>query len=209
VEEPRFRELLRKAAAPIVAFGLIAALQNIDIIFVKHTASDTAAGSYVAASTAAKAVIWLALGLGLYLLPEAVRRTQAGGDARPILLRTLALVGLVAVPMILVYAVAAEPLLRVVFNGLTEASGALPLLALAMSLLACAYLSVQYLLAIDRLSFLAVLGLAAVAELGLLLVVGAQLTEVALVLAGLQLVVASVVFVLVLRSAGGPKGQLV
>jgi hypothetical protein len=78
-----------------------------------------------------------------------------------------------------------------------------------MSLLACAYLSVQYLLAIDRLSFLAVLGLAAVAELGLLLVVGAQLTEVALVLAGLQLVVASVVFVLVLRSAGGPKGQLV
>ena len=50
--------------------------------------------------------------------------------------------------MVLIYAVAGEPLLRAVFgDDLTEASGALPWLGLAMSLLACSYLSVQYLLA--------------------------------------------------------------
>ncbi len=51
----------------------------------------------------------------------------------------------------LIYSVAGEPLLRIVFGeDLTEASDALPFLGLAMSLLACSYLSVQYLLAMGR-----------------------------------------------------------
>ncbi len=196
------RALLGRAWVPILAFALIAALQNIDIVYVKREASSSAASSYAAASVAAKAVIWVAIGLGLYLLPEAVRRTRLGRDARPVLWRTLALVAMVAVPMVLVYTVAAEPILAAVFGeDLTDAAGALPLLALAMSLLACCYLGVQYLLALGRSAFVLMLGLAAVVELVLLTLVGAALVDVALVLVGLQLVLAPAVFALVFRSA--------
>jgi glycosyltransferase involved in cell wall biosynthesis/O-antigen/teichoic acid export membrane protein len=200
---PSFRALMGKAWAPVLAFTLLAALQNIDVVFVKNRASDDAAGSYAAASVSAKAVIWIAVGLGLYLLPEAVRRTRTGLDARPVLARTIWLVGLVAVPMCAVYALAGRQVLSAVFGeDLTAAADALPLLGVAMSLLAWAYLSVQYLLAIGRISFVALLAATAALEAGLLAAVGAQLTDVATVLAALQLALAPAVFLLVLRSAG-------
>jgi glycosyltransferase involved in cell wall biosynthesis/O-antigen/teichoic acid export membrane protein len=200
--EPSLRSLLRRAWVPLLAFALIAALQNIDIVFVKREASDAAAGSYAAASVAAKAVIWVAIGLGLYLLPEAVRRTRAGLDARPVLTRTVTLIAMVALPMILVYSLAGHQVLAAVFGEeLTAAADALPLLALAMSLLAWAYLSVQYLLALGRSSFVILLAIAPPVELALLVLVGAQLTDVASVLVALQLVLAPAVFALVLRSA--------
>jgi glycosyltransferase involved in cell wall biosynthesis/O-antigen/teichoic acid export membrane protein len=198
----RLRRLLGSAWAPVLAFSLIAALQNIDIVFVKHQASSTDAGSYAAASVAAKAVIWVAIGLGLYLLPEAVRRTRLGRDARPVLARTLVLIAAVSLPMVLVFAVAGEQLLAVVFgDDLTAAAGALPLLGLAMALLSCAYLGVQYLLALGRSGFVLLLGIAAVAELGMLVAVGSGLTDVALVLVVLQLVLAPVLLGMSVRSA--------
>jgi glycosyltransferase involved in cell wall biosynthesis/O-antigen/teichoic acid export membrane protein len=200
--EPPFRYLLKRAWVPVVSFALIAALQNIDIVFVKHHASASAAGSYAAASVAAKAVIWVAIGLGLYLLPEAVRRTRVGLDARPVLVRTMALIAIVALPMIVVYTLDGKAVLAAAFGeDLTAAAGALPLLAVAMSLLAWAYLSVQYLLALGRVSFVILLALAPPVELALLLAVGASLTDVATVMVGLQCVLAPAVFAIVLRSA--------
>jgi hypothetical protein len=107
--------------------------------------------------------------------------------------------------MVVVYGVAAEPLLAAVFgNDLTRASGALPWLGLAMALLACAYLSVQYLLAIGRISFIGVLGVAAGAEVLLLIAIGANLTQIALVLFGLQLVCAGSMLALSLRKPAAP-----
>jgi O-antigen/teichoic acid export membrane protein len=105
------------------------------------------------------------------------------------------------VPTVLLYAVAAEPVLRIVFGEeFTEAAGALPLLALAMSLLACAYLGVQYLLALGRTGFVGLLALAAVAELVMLLAVGSDLVSVAWVLVGLQLVLAPLLLGMSVRS---------
>lgn len=201
--EPPFRYLLRQAWAPVAAFALIAALQSIDVVWVKHTASGDAAGAYAAASVAAKALVWVAIGLGLYLLPEAVRRTQAGRDARPILARTLALVALVAIPMVTVYALAATPLLVTVFGDASFAAAdtALPVLAVAMSLLACAYLSVQYLLALGRVRFIAVLAVGVVAELALLQAAGANLYDVALALAALQVTLAAAFLAMIMRGA--------
>jgi hypothetical protein len=108
--------------------------------------------------------------------------------------------------MVLLYAVAAEPLLGAVFgDDLTEASGALPWLGLAMALLACVYLAVQYLLAVGRVGFIGVLAPAAAVEVGVLLLVGANLTEIALVLFGLQLVCAGLVLGLSLRTPTPPR----
>jgi hypothetical protein len=60
---------------------------------------------------------------------------------------------------------------------------------------------VQYLLAIGRSSFIPVLAAAAALEVALLLMVGANLTGVALALFGLQLACAATVLVLSFRGA--------
>jgi O-antigen/teichoic acid export membrane protein len=206
--ERPLRELIGRAWAPVAALALIAVLQNIDVIVVKHVANKDDAGAYAAAAVIAKGVIWVAVGLGLYLLPEAARRTRMGQDARPVLVRTLALIAFVSIPAVLLYVVAAEPLLTGIF-GEAYASGAsaLPVLAIAMSLLACAYLSVQYLLALERANFLWALAVAAVAEPLLLQGVGSELTAVAVGLLVVQALLASVVLSLGFRSAASPRAS--
>ena len=206
--EARLRDLLTGAWAPVLGLTALFALQEVHVIVVKHEATDVAAASWGVAAVAAKAIIWVAVGLGLYLLPEAARRARTGVDARPILRSTLLLIVAAAVPMVLIYSLAAEPLLSAVFGAdKTQAAGALPWLGLAMALLACAYLAVQYLLALERSGFILVLAAGAVAEVVLLLAIGADLTQVALALSALQLVCAAAVLVLSLRSAapGGPS----
>jgi O-antigen/teichoic acid export membrane protein len=204
-EGTQLRDLLAGAWVPVIGLMLLFALQELHVIVVKHEADGDAAGSYAVAAVAAKAIIWVAVGLGMYLLPEAARRVRGGEDARPILLRTLALIAAAAVPMVLIYAVAAKPLLGAVFgDDLTGAAGALPWLGLAMALLACAYLAVQYLLAIGKRSFIGILAAAAAVEVLALLVVGANLTSIALALFGLQLLCAASMLVLSLRTPAPP-----
>jgi O-antigen/teichoic acid export membrane protein len=205
-EGTALRDLLAGAWAPVIGLMLLFALQEVHVIVVKHEADGDAAGSYAVAAVAAKAIIWVAVGLGMYLLPEVARRVRGGEDGRPILLRTLALIAAVAAPMVLVYAVAAKPLLSTVFgDDLTQAAGALPWLALAMALLACVYLAVQYMLAIGRIGFIGVLAPAAAVEVLLLLAVGANLTEIGVALFGLQLVCAALVLGLSLRTPLPPR----
>jgi O-antigen/teichoic acid export membrane protein len=182
------RGLLAGAWAPVLALTLLFVLQEVHVIVVKHEADGDTAGAYAVAAVAAKAIVWVAVGIGMYLLPETARRSRGGEDARPILLRTLGLIALAGAPMVLIYAAAGEPLLRAVFgDDLTEASGALPWLGLAMALLACVYLSVQFLLAMRHRRFIAVLAVAAAAEVLVLLAIGADLTGIALALFAIQL----------------------
>jgi O-antigen/teichoic acid export membrane protein len=206
--ERPLRELIGRAWAPVAALALIAVLQNIDVIVVKHVADKDDAGAYAAAAVIGKGVIWVAVGLGLYLLPEAARRTRMGQDARPVLVRTLALIGFVSIPAVLLYVVAAEPLLVAIFGQqYADGAGALPVLAIAMSLLACAYLSVQYLLALERANFLWALAAAAIAEPLLLQGVGSELTAVAVGLLVVQVCLAAVVLSLGFRSAASPRAS--
>jgi O-antigen/teichoic acid export membrane protein len=153
----------------VLALFLIAVLQNVDVIMVKRQIGGDAAGAYAAAAVAAKAVVWVAIGIGLYLLPEAARASRSGGDPRRVLVRALGVVGVVAVPMLLVYAVAPETVLRLAFGEDTvQAANALFVLACAMSLLAVSYLGVQYMLGLGRRAFLWALGAVAATEVALL-----------------------------------------
>jgi O-antigen/teichoic acid export membrane protein len=113
------------------------------------------------------------------------------------LIRTLGLIVLCSVPALLIFALGGEPLLAAVFGeDLTEAAGALPWLGLAMAFLACTYLAVQYLLALRRSSFVAVLMSAVVVEIALLAGIGSQLEQLALALFALQLACAATVLTL-------------
>lgn len=197
-----FRRVIRSAAVPMAALVLFAFLQNVDVIVVKHLASgEAAASSYAAASVAAKVIIWLAIGVGLYLLPEAARRAGEGIDGTPVLQRALGVLVAAAVPMILLYVVAGRFLLETVFgSGLASAADALSLLGVAMTLLAVTYLTLQYQLALGRKTFLFLLAIGALIEPVLLSLVGGQFTQIALALVGLQLVLASALLGLSLLS---------
>jgi O-antigen/teichoic acid export membrane protein len=198
--EARLRDLLAGSRAPVVALTLLLTLQELHVIIVKHEATGDTAGSYAVAVVAAKAIIWIAVGLGMYLVPETARRARMGVDGRPILMRTLGLIALAGVPMVLFYAAAGKPLLKAVFGeDLTEASGALPWLGLAMVMLACVYLAVQYQLALRRWKFIWILAVAVPLEVGALILIGANLTTVALALLAVHSACAVAVLLLSLR----------
>ena len=192
----KLRDLVAGAWPAVIGLFLVAVLQNVDVILVKRTIGGDAAGAYAAAAVAAKAVVWVAIGVGLYLLPEATRKAGAGEDPRPVLLRALGVVAVVAVPMLIVYAVAPALVLRLAFGEETvPAAGALLVLGIAMTLLAAGYLCVQYMLALREVRFLFALGVAAVAEIAVLS--GAGLSSIvgfATVVLALQAVAALAVF---------------
>ncbi|MGI8512716.1 MAG: oligosaccharide flippase family protein, partial [Solirubrobacteraceae bacterium] len=202
-EAPRRRlhTLIAGAWAPVIGLTLIAVLQNIDVIIVKHRVGGDEAGAYAAAAVAAKLVIWIGIGLAYYLVPEAARRAQAGRNPRPVLVRALAIIGLVAAPMLIVYAAAPGLVLAIGFDvHLGEARRALLLLGLAMTLLAVASLAVQYMLAIERYAFMWVLFVVAAIEPLLLASGGRDLIGVAAVVLALQVVAASGMLALSFRA---------
>jgi glycosyltransferase involved in cell wall biosynthesis/O-antigen/teichoic acid export membrane protein len=194
----KLRELVAGAWPAVIGLFLVAVLQNVDVILVKRTIGGDAAGAYAAAAVAAKAVVWVAIGVGLYLLPEATRKAGAGEDPRPVLLRALAVVAVVAVPMLLVYAVAPALVLRLAFGPETvPAADALLVLGVAMTLLAAGYLCIQYMLALREVRFLIALGVAAAAEVALLSATGlSSITGFAGVVLALQALAAVAVLAL-------------
>jgi glycosyltransferase involved in cell wall biosynthesis/O-antigen/teichoic acid export membrane protein len=195
------RGLLGDGWVPIVGLFLLAALQNMDVIVAKHRLPSDAAGSYAAAAVAAKSVVWVAIGIGLHLLPEATRRSAAGLDPRPVLLRALAVLVAIAAPALLIFAAAPELLLRLAFGpDLTLAAGALIFLGAAMTLLAVAYLTVQYMVALGETRFLWVLGVIAIAEPVLLSATNFSVTGFAGLVFAVQCVVATSVLLLGLRA---------
>ena len=196
----RLRKLVAGALAPVAGVTLLAVLQNIDVIVVRHQLDDDAAGAYAVAAVAAKAVIWVAVGVGFHLVPEATRRDAEGEDSRPVLLRALALIGIVAVPLLLAFALAPSLILETAFGPeFVGAADALVVLGAAMTMLAAGYLAAQYMLALGRRAFLYVLLAAAVVEPVLLLGGGSDLLTLAALVLAVQIAAAVLTLVLGLR----------
>ena len=177
-ERRRLRTLAAETWAPMVGLTLIAILQNIDVIIVKQQVGGDPAGSYAAAGVAAKAVIWVAIGVGFHLVPDTASRVREGRATRPALTRSLAIVGALAVPALLIFAAVPHLLLQAAFGeDLTQADSALLTLGIAMSMLALSYLCVQYMLALAKRAFLIPLAICTIAEPILLLASGVDELE--------------------------------
>ncbi len=195
------RGLATEGWVPIVGLLLLAVLQNVDVIIARHELGDERAGSYAVAAVAAKVVVWVAIGVGLQLLPQATARAARGEDPRPVLVRALAVLAVIAAPSLLVFALVPELVLRTAFGPETvDAAGALPVLGLAMTLLAVAYLTVQYMVALGEVRFLWVLAVVAAAEVLLLFGGSPSITGFAAVVLGAQVIAAGAVLALGLRA---------
>jgi O-antigen/teichoic acid export membrane protein len=133
-----------------VSLSMVAVLQNIDVLVVGRD-NPSHSGAYAAVSVTSKAIVFGAIVLGGYLLPEAAIRWRQGGHA----LRQLAVVlVLLAVPSVLLLGVALiapQELLQVVFHhAYTSAADALVPLVLAMIMLSVSVILTMYLLAVGR-----------------------------------------------------------
>jgi O-antigen/teichoic acid export membrane protein len=133
-----------------VSLSMVAVLQNIDVLVVGRD-NPSHSGAYAAVSVTSKAIVFGAIVLGGYLLPEAAIRWRQGGHA----LRQLAVVLLLlAVPSALLLGVAVaapEQILQLVFHhAYTSAADALAPLVLAMILLSISVVLTMYLLAVGQ-----------------------------------------------------------
>ncbi len=199
---------VKRAWAPIAGLIVIAVLQNIDIIVANHQFTKHEASSYSAVAVAAKVLIWVAMGAGFYLVPEVSRRRSQGQDTRPVLARALAIIVVCAVPVLLIFAFASEPLIRIAFGaGRASAHAALLPLGAAFTVLAATYLAIQYMLALKRTWFLIVVAAVAIAEPVLLLQASRKPTEFATVVLGVQAVGAVLAFTMALRRDKPPAGS--
>ncbi len=134
-----------------VSLSMVAVLQNVDVLVVGRD-NPTHSGAYAAVSVTSKAIVFGAIVLGGYLLPEAAIRWRQGGHA----LRQLAVVlVLLAVPSVLL--LDAWPWSRprscsrcVFHHAYTSAADALAPLVLAMIMLSVSVVLTMYLLAVGR-----------------------------------------------------------
>jgi O-antigen/teichoic acid export membrane protein len=200
------RRLLVRAGGPVAALALVAWMQDGNVIIVKHVASGKQAGSYAAAAVAAKAIMWIAVGLGLFLVPEAARRARLRQRADGVLASTLGLVALVGVPMTLLYALGGGQVMSAAFGHKFQGGAApLPWLGVALSMLACTYLAVQYHLALHRWRFIGLLAVAAVVQPIVVIAIGAHLVSIAIGLTAVNTVLAVLMVVLAFRVATHPE----
>jgi len=157
------------AADVLTALGsllLLAVLQNTDVILLGSKMPHHS-GAYAAISVPAKALVFIALVLVNYLLPEATLRHQHGSHALRQLAHTL---GVMAIPcgvLLLMAVFAARGVLGLVFgHRLTAAAPAFSTLVLAMVFLSVTVALAIYLLGIGWRWVVVVLGVAAGALAG-------------------------------------------
>ncbi|GAC1542375.1 MAG: hypothetical protein NVS3B12_30350 [Acidimicrobiales bacterium] len=159
-------------AVAVAALGLLAVLQYSDVVVIGRR-DPGQAGSYAAISVACKALVFGAIVLSGYLLPEAVWRWHHGRHALGPLSMAVAILALPASVLGVVAFVVPEQILRLVFGpGLVQAATAFGPLAVAMAALAVSVLMTNYLLGIGRRSVVAIL-LVAAAGIALALARGA------------------------------------
>ncbi len=196
---------VKRAWAPIAGLSVIAVLQNIDLIAAKHQFVKDTASAYAATAVAAKVLIWVAIGAGFYLVPEVSRRRAAGEDTRPVLGRALAIIGVCAVPCLLIFAAVPHLLLSVAFGSKrATASDSLLVLGAAFTVLAATYLAIQYMLALRRTLFLVPLGVLALAEPFILVAGPNKPAGFAATVLVVQAVGAAVAFIIALRLGQPP-----
>lgn len=146
-DEPPQREFGADLVGSVGAFAMLALLQYVDVFLVGRL-NTAGSGRYAAIAVVAKTLVYVAVVLSYYLLPEASIGHREGSHAR----RPLAMVlVLFAIPCALLEAVsiaAPRTLLSIVYpHKLLGASGSLDVLTAAMALLGLSFLLATYLLA--------------------------------------------------------------
>lgn len=139
------RRLVADVSAAFVGLALLGLLQNVDVILLGRL-DHANVGPYAAISVASKALVFGALALGAYLLPEATIRWNEGGHAIRQLGVTLLFLAVPAVVLLAIAVFVPRQFLTLIFSArLATASSAFAPLVLAMMCLSFTVLVTNYL----------------------------------------------------------------
>ena len=139
------RNLLADVSAAFVGLALLGLLQNVDVILLGHL-DHGQVGPYAAVSVASKALVFGALALGAYLLPEATIRWNEGGHAIRQLGVTLLFLAVPAAILLVISVFVPREFLTLVFSArLSTAWAAFAPLVVAMMFLSFTVLVTNYL----------------------------------------------------------------
>lgn len=176
----------RDLIAAVVALAAIAVLQYIDVIVIGRTAPH-AAGAYAAVSVSSKALVFVAVVVAGYLLPEAAISWREGGHALRQLSVSLVILAVPSGVLIAVAGAIPRRFLSVAFSGrYVAASGAFLPLALAMACLSATVMVTMYLLGVGDQSIVVLLVLAAALLTAAVLLAGGAPRTTALADLGVQ-----------------------
>ncbi|HEY5024327.1 MAG TPA: hypothetical protein VII76_05060 [Acidimicrobiales bacterium] len=143
------KDLVADVLTALGSLLLLALLQNLDVIILGSKSHGHHSGAYAAISVPAKALVFVALVLVNYLLPEATIRHQAGSHALKQLAQTFAVLAIPCLVLLGMAVVAAHGVLGLVFgHHLTAASHAFSTIVLAMIFMAVTVVLAIYLLGI-------------------------------------------------------------
>jgi O-antigen/teichoic acid export membrane protein len=155
------RKLVADVTAAFCGLALLGFLQNVDVIVLGRL-DHANVGSYAAISVASKAMVFGALALGAYLLPEATIRWNEGGHAVRQFGVTLIFLAVPAAVLLAVSVVAPRRFLTIIFGArLSGGAPAFATLVAAMICLSVSVLIVNYLFGTGSRWIVAVLGAAA------------------------------------------------
>jgi hypothetical protein len=158
--------LLADVLTALGSLLLLAILQNTDVVVLGRRMHDHS-GAYAAISVPAKALVFVALVLVNYLLPEATIRHQRGSHALRQLFHTLGVMAIPCVVLLGMAVVAPKRVLALVFgHRLTAAAPAFSSLVLAMIFLSVTVILAIYLLGIGWRWVVLILAAGAVALAG-------------------------------------------
>jgi len=139
------RKLLADVSAAFVGLALLGLLQNVDVILLGRL-DHAQVGPYAAISVASKALVFGALALGAYLLPEATIRWNEGGHAIRQLGVTLLFLAVPSAVLLGIAVFVPRQFLTLVFSArLATAAPAFAPLVLAMMCLSFTVLVTNYL----------------------------------------------------------------
>ncbi len=152
------RHLASDVATAFGCLAFLALLQNLDVILLGRE-SPRHSGAYAAISVASKAIVFGAIALGSYLLPEATIRWHRGEHALRQLATTALILAVPASGLLVASLLAPKQLIRLAFGPrLVGASGSFSTLVAAMAFLCVTVLLTNYLLGAGRRWIVAVLG---------------------------------------------------
>jgi O-antigen/teichoic acid export membrane protein len=159
--------LVADVSAAFVGLALLGLLQNVDVILLGRL-NHAQAGAYAAISVASKALVFGALALGAYLLPEATIRWNEGGHALRQLMVTLAFLAVPAVVLLGIALFIPVRFLSLIFTPkLATAAPAFASLVGAMIFLCISVLLTNYLFGAGRRWIVLLLAAGSVLAVGL------------------------------------------
>ncbi len=139
------RRLVADVSAAFVGLALLGLLQNVDVILLGRL-DHANVGPYAAISVASKALVFGALALGAYLLPEATIRWNEGGHAVRQLGVTLLFLAVPAAVLLAIAVFVPHAFLTLIFSAkLSAAAPAFATLVVAMIFLSFSVLVTNYL----------------------------------------------------------------